>query len=261
MAQSDQQPKIKVLLMGSFHFAQTDSSYDVLNDQHQKSIEDLCKIIAKQKPAKIFVERQPEYEFRNKIDSLYQIYVKKNQFPGKNEIYQVGFRLAKKLGHSKVYQCDHPGQYGRYYRQVNEYAAANNQEAVLAGEKKGAMIRYDELVNEDSIMQNSSLLDYLKWINSEKVMSTSHASYITNYTQIGSTDFYNYDDDDTLIGAELTADWYRRNIMIYAKVINQVAYDEPSILILIGADHVPILEYLFETNPYFEVVAASEWLK
>jgi hypothetical protein len=92
-------------------------------------------------------------------------------------------------------------------------------------------------------------------------MSTSHASYITNYTQIGSTDFYNYDDDDTLIGAELTADWYRRNIMIYAKVINQVAYDEPSILILIGADHVPILEYLFETNPYFEVVAASEWLK
>ena len=57
--ESEGTEKIKVYLLGTFHFAQTDSTYNVLDENHQKSIEDLCEIIANQKPDKIFVERQP----------------------------------------------------------------------------------------------------------------------------------------------------------------------------------------------------------
>jgi len=110
-------------------------------------------------------------------------------------------------------------------------------------------------------MQNTTLLEYIQWINSPEVMRTSHGSYLANYPQIGSTDFYNYDDDDTLIGAELTADWYRRNIMIYAKIINQLDYSEGAIFLLIGADHVPIISSLFAENPHFKVIPAERWLK
>ena len=88
----------------------------------------------------------------------------------------------------------------------------------------------------------------------------SHASYIANDPQIGSTDYYNYDDDDTLLGAEVTADCYRWNIMIYTKMINQLSYEEDAVFLIIEADHVPILEYLFDTNPHFEVVKSSSWL-
>jgi hypothetical protein len=116
------------------------------------------------------------------------------------------------------------------------------------------------LVDEDSIMSNSTLYEYMQWINSKEVMATSHASYLNTYTQVGSTDYYNYDDDDTLIGAELTAGWYRRNIMIYTKIINQLSYDEKAIFLLIGADHIPIIQSLFEGNPYFEVVKTDKWL-
>ena len=59
--------KIKVYLLGTFHFAQTDESYNVLEKKHQKSIEKLCETVAKQKPDKVFIERQPEYESQNKL--------------------------------------------------------------------------------------------------------------------------------------------------------------------------------------------------
>lgn len=252
--------KIKVYLLGTFHFAQTDSTYNVLDAKHQQSIQELCDIIVKQKPDKVFIERQPEFEFRNKYDSLFKAYIANDVLPYRNELYQVGFRVAKQLKHPKVYQCDHPGQYGYYFSAALKYAKKNDQMGIINSTAKHTVLREDERVDEDSIQKNSSLLDYIKWINSEAVMQTSHASYIVNDPQVGSTDYYNYDDDDTLLGAEVTADWYRRNIMIYTKMINQLSYNEDTIFLIIGADHVPILEYLFTANPYFEVVKTSSWL-
>ena len=180
----------------------------------------------------------------------------------RNEIYQVGFRAAKKLGHKKVYQCDHPGQYGRFNRATIDYATKNNQTDILEAKRLGTVLRYDDTVDEDSIMNSTSLLEYIQWINSPEVMTTSHASYLTNYPQIGSNDYYNYDDDFTLIGAELTADWYNRNIMIYSKMINQVEYGkDKSIFLLMGGDHIPIIKSFFDANPYFKVEETSRWLK
>jgi len=232
-----------------------------MDEEHQQSIKRLCKVIAKQTPDKVFIERQPEYEFKNKYDSLFNVYLKDDKLRSRNEMFQVGFRLAKMLGHPKIYQCDNPGRYGYYYNNALKYAKENNQMGFVNGTAKGAIIREDDLVNEDSLMDNSSLYDYIKWINSDAVMTTSHASYVSNDPLIGSTGFYNYDDDDTLIGAEVTADWYRRNIMIYTKMINQLNFNEKAIFLIMGGDHIPILQHLFESNPNFEVIKVEEWLE
>lgn len=254
--------RIKVYLLGTFHFAQTDDTYNVLEKKHQESIERLCQTIAKLAPDKVFVERQPEYEFQNKLDSLYEFYLTLTRpLRAKNEIYQVGFRVAKMLDHPKVYQCDNPGMFGTYYQQAVEYAKKNDQLGIIEATAKGTIIREDDRVNEDSVMQNSTLFEYMQWINSEAVMTTSHASYVANDPLIGSKDYYNYDDDNTLIGAEITADWYRRNIMIYTKMINQLSFDEDAIFLLMGGDHIPILRHLFQSNPNFEVVDPQNWLK
>ncbi|NET36391.1 MAG: hypothetical protein F6K19_30920 [Cyanothece sp. SIO1E1] len=256
-------PKIKVYLLGTFHFSQTDSTYNVLDEKHQQSIHELCQIIAKQQPDKVFIERQPEYEFQNKIDSLFTLFskMKSRKLRVKNELVQVGFRVAKMLGHKKVYQCDHPGRYGSLYNNSLQYAQANNQMGYLDATVRGTAVRADDLVNEDSLMQSSTLLEYIQWINSDAVMNTSHAGYVSNYPLVGSKGFYNYEDDDTLIGAELTADWYRRNIMIYTKMISQLTFDEKAIFLIMGGDHIPILKHLFESNPSFEVMNAESWLK
>ena len=187
--------------------------------------------------------------------------MKSRKLRAKNELVQVGFRVAKMLGHKRVYQCDHPGRYGALYDRSSQYAQTNNQKGFLDATAKGTAVREDDLVNEDSLMQNSTLLEYIQWINSDVVMRTSHASYVSNYPLVGSKGLYNYDDDDTLIGAELTADWYRRNIMIYTKMISQLTFDEKAIFLIMGGDHIPILKHLFESNPNFEVMKAESWLK
>lgn len=255
------QPKIKVYLLGTFHFAQTDSTYDVLSEQHQRSIAKLCESIQRHRPDKVFVERMPEFEYQNRVDSLYQVY-RAGQFkPRRNEIYQVGFRVAKALGHPTIYQCDHPGMYGTYYQQCLEYAEKNGQMDILNAKAKGTTQTLEDRINNDSLFRKLDLLDYLKWLNSEPLQRASHAHYINVYPQVGYTDVFDTKrDDNYFLGSELTADWYRRNIKIYSKMIAQLDYSEQAIFLLIGNDHVPIIRHLFESNPWFEVVATEEWL-
>jgi len=254
--------KIKVYLLGSFHFAQMDSTYNVLDEDHQKSIKQLCQTIANQKPDKVFIESQPEFEFQNKYGKRFSAYKADENFISKrkNEIYQVGFRVAKMLGHKKVYQCDNPGRYGMYYEKVLKYAKENNQMGYLNKTEKYTVVNEFDRVDGDSLRNVYTLYNYIKWFNSDIVMDTSHAGYITNYPQVGNKDYYNYDNISTLIGSQLVADWYRRNIMIYTKMINQLTYNEDAIFLIIGADHVPTLKHLFNSNPYFEVVETKAWL-
>jgi hypothetical protein len=251
--------KIKVYLLGTFHFAQTDSAYDVLTDKNQQSIAELCEIVKKQKPDKVFIERMPDFEHQNKMDSLFQAFKFGDKRPRRNEIWQVAFRVARDLNHKTIYSCDHPGQYGYYYSQIEEYANKNNQTDLLNGKSNGITIPLSSQINEDSLLFNSDLLDYMRWLNSNEVQQTSHAHYISLYPQLGNTNVFQYD-STYFLGSELTIDWYRRNIKIYSKMIAQLDYTEKAIFLLMGNDHIPIIRHLFESNPYFEVIDTEKWL-
>jgi hypothetical protein len=219
----------------------------------------LADIVSSRKPDKIFIEKMPEWENENHIDSLFQEYRKGHLNRARNEIWQVAGRVARRLGHQHMYQCDHPGQYGLHYSRIEEYANAHAQTARLMYQGKGMTAPLTSLVNGDSLRNASDLLEYIRWLNSAEVQGSSHAHYINVYPQIGNTDPY-HADSTSFLGAQLTVDWYRRNILIYAKMINQLDYTERAIFLLIGNDHVPIVRNLFQGNPYFEVVGAEQWL-
>lgn len=252
--------KIKVYLLGTFHFAQTDSTYNVLDKKHQESINSLNDIIVGVKPDKIFIERMPDFENEHKIDSLYTAYFNRaKETNNPNEIWQVAFKTAKRLGHKRLYQCDHPGNYGNLYPEIQEYAKEHNQTNILEYNAKGVTRPIGSTINRDSLMKSMSLLNYMRWLNSKEVQSSSHAHYVNVFPQVGHTDVYDYK-KNYLLGTELTADWYRRNIYTYSKMINQIDYTEKAIFLIIGNDHIPIIRHLFESNPYFEVVNVQEWL-
>lgn len=251
--------KIKVYLLGTFHFGQIGSNYDVLNAHHQQSIQELCDIIQKQRPNKVFIERQPEFEYQNNIRGFYQTYKLGGGLIERNEAWQIGFRVAKALNHPTIYQCDHPGRFGGLYEQAQNYAKANGQMPVMEHQAKGTTQPFSHTSTYDSLLYSLPLLDFLRWLNSKEVMSNSHASYVNTYPQVGYNEFGEYH-KDYFVGTELTADWYRRNIYIYSKMINQLDYTEDAIFLIIGSDHVPIIQHLFASNPYFEVVEAEEWL-
>ena len=255
----DKDAKIRVYLLGTFHFAQTDSLYDVLTDKNQQSISELCEIIKNQHPDKVFIERMPDFEYINRMDSLYQAYRNGDTRVRRNEIWQVAFRVASDLNHKTIYSCDHPGQYGNIYAGLEEYAGKHGQTDILNYKGKGITKPVTNRVNGDSLMMKSDLLDYLRWLNSPEVQGASHAHYINLYPQIGNTDVFRYD-SNYMLGASLTVDWYRRNIMIYTKMINQLDYSEKAIFLIMGNDHIPVIRHLFESNPYFEVIDTKKWL-
>ena len=245
--------------MGTYHFAQ-DDSYDILSPQAQAALEQLTQRIVAAGPDKIFLERQPEFDSQNGIRDLYQEFRRGEGDPIRNEFAQVGFRAAAALEHDQIYLCDHPGQYGRFYRAARDYAMQHGQMPLLEGTAARTTVSIEGEVDEQALRAERGLLGYLRWLNSDAVRASSHAGYITTFPRVGSTGFYDYDDEQTLIGAELLVDWYRRNIMIYAKILNQVTESDDAIFVLLGSDHIPILEQLFEDHPYFEVIPAAEWL-
>jgi hypothetical protein len=189
-----QSKKIKVYLLGTFHFAQPDTNvYDVRSYKHQKNIEKLSDIIIALKPDKVFIERMPEWEHANRIDSLYQTYRKGNLRSARNEIWQIGARVATALNHPHIYQCDQPGNYGFHYGQIEEYANKNNQVYKLAYKGKGMTAPLTSLIDSDSLRNQVDLLEFMRWYNSKEVQRSSHAHYINVYPQIGNTDVFNYD--------------------------------------------------------------------
>lgn len=252
--------KIKVYLLGTFHFGDTDTTiFDIKSKENQVEVQKLCNKICKLNPDKVFIERQPDFEYQNKMDSLYQAFRAGDSIRRRNEIWQIAFRVANQLNHSTIYQCDHPGNYGTLYDNIEQYAKQHNQLNILNYTAKGTTKPMHLDFNRDSLYKANKLIDILKLLNSKEYQGKSHASYINVYPQIGNTNVFNYD-STYLMGSELTADWYRRNIKIYTKMINQLDYTEKSIFLLMGNDHIPIIKHLFESNPYFEVIDTQNWL-
>lgn len=257
---SAQKTPIKVYLLGTFHFNQTDTNvYDVRSDRHQQSIQQLADKILAVHPDKVFIERMPEWEDQNHIDSLYQVYRKGGLRQARNEIWQVGGRVAAALNHQHIYQCDQPGMYGYHLGQIEEYSHLHHQDSLLSYKGKGMTNPEVPGFNSDSLRMSLSLLGYLQWLNSADVQKTSHAHYINTYPQMGNTNVFSYD-STYFLGANLTIDWYRRNILIYSKMLAQLDYSEKAIFLIIGNDHIPIIRQLFRDNPFFEVVDTDQWL-
>ena len=256
--------KIKVYLLGTFHFKQIDTTInDVRNAKNQKSIQQLSDIIYKLSPDKIFIERKPEWEYENHIDSLYQEYRKGNLRQECSEIWQVAGRTANRLNHPHLFQAGNADKYDFHYARLEQYAKTNNQDDKLLYKGKGMTQLMTSKINFDSLLVHSNLLDIMRWINSRNVQQNSHAHYINVYPQIGNTNAFtpaNRIDSCYFIGANLTTDWYTTNIMIYAKMLSQLDYNEKAIILIIGGDHIPIIRQMFQENPYFEVVDTEKWL-
>ena len=266
-AQKAAETPIEVLILGTFHFAQNQSDDDMLSAKRQREIAELLDKIAAFKPDKIFIEQNPEFEYVNKISEKYRDYVNGQDKLPANEIYQLGFRLGKRLGHPALYQADHPGMYSRFYREVEQYAERHGQTDILEADAAGTSRPLFMINNRDERLKESTVLEYFRYLNSPEYQRLDQGWYASTFPRIGDTAPPKSDaeadgkDETYFLGAELLADWYKRNIKIYANVLTQLDYKEKRILIIYGNGHSSILRHLFESNPSFKVANTLEWLK
>lgn len=62
------------------------------------------------------------------------------------------------------------------------------------------------------------------------------------------------------VGADLVAEWYKRNLRIYANVLHFLEPDDRRAVVLIGQAHVWPLREMLRANPRFEVVPVGDVL-
>ncbi len=253
---------IEVLLVGTFHFAQTDTlTYDVLTSRRAAEVDAVVASLVGWQPDKLFVEWQPEFN-QLMADSLLEQHRTTGPLRRRNEVYQLGIRTAVQLRHPRVYLMDHPGLYGALYAPMESYARSHGQVDVLEGRAPFSYrADYEARTSPHAPRDSMTLAAYLQQVNAPASLASDHSVYLSRFARIGEirTDLGDTSGVSTS-GANLVADWYRRNVQMYSKVLKWMTFGERRIVIIVGSSHVPILRHLFETHGGFRVVEVAQVL-
>lgn len=249
--------KPELMILGTFHFRDAGKdgykprfSFDVLSDQRQKEVEDLVNTLAFYKPTKIAVEWKKD-ENQPFLDSVYQEYLQGRYTLGQNEVYQVLFRLGKKLGHTKLYCVDAPARWYEGIPDDSSFAAQFHQ------------ARYDDSTfnqkyfslyqRQDSLKTQQTLKDHLRTINSDAADFLFHGHYL-----IGS---FKYAAAGQYPGADNLTAWYNRNLRIFANLLQLAERPDDKIFLMIGHGHLPVLRQAAKSTPEIKFTDVSEYLK
>lgn len=254
--------KAKVAILGVFHFSnpgldtyKQKFSVDILSEERQAEVQDLLNSLSKFQPTKILLE-VPRKESDSLLNLRYREYLngELDISDKSNEIYQLGFRLAEKLGHDKLYASDAKGSqwFGaeidwdtydpeEYQKSLNQY-------------EKAARYDHQELYElHDSLKSVTPLKEYLKFTNTPESRLKSHQAYLTSTILTGAGDLY--------IGADNVARWYQRNLKIFANTYDIADFsEEDRILLIYGSSHVWQLRQLLKDSPDFDYVEINEFL-
>lgn len=252
--------KAKAMVLGLFHFNNPglDSykprfPFDILEPKRQDELNQLLEKIKEYKPTKILLEVN-----RIKGDSIInERYINfladdYNISEKRNEIYQIGFKLAEKMNHSQLYCTDASANWFGVELDWDNYDGAAYLKAKGQYEKYS---RYDyesfyEL--KDSLKTVQTLTEHLSMVNNPKNRLKDHQAYLTTILE-GAGDNY--------LGADNVGRWYRRNLRIFANAYDIASFDkEDRLLLIYGAGHVWQLRQFFKDSPDFEYVEPNDYL-
>jgi hypothetical protein len=236
---------IHVAVLGVYHMANPGRDVvnaevdDVRSPQRQRELEILARQLATFQPTKVGVEEEtkspgftvPEYED----------YADRMLTEQKKEMYQIGFRLAKKLGHTAVYGFDEGGGEGEPdyfpFEKVKAFAAAHGQQPVLDSIFKTIGARMEEFQRDQKTATISTLLAKM-----------NDPATTTAENKIGYNGMLAVGDGDSQPGAELAAYWFMRNTKMFAKVL-RFAKPGDRVLLIVGAGHRFWLTHLAANTP------------
>jgi hypothetical protein len=223
-AQSDGRPEI--LVLGTYHMANPGRDIhnmqadDVLSPRRQRDIAELLDVLKRFRPTKIAVEAQVGSQ---RVAQQYADYLAGKYSLSRNETDQIGFRLAKELGHPTVYPVDEGGDFP-YYR-VRNYAKANGlQEKFEALEAStGARVKA-----QGDFLRTHTVLETLQYMNSDSTVAKDVASYYA---------FVTFGEPFEYAGPDLVARWFERNIRIYRNILALIGSPSERILVIYGSGH------------------------
>lgn len=264
--------KIKVILLGTFHFNQSLDSTSKLksnlfSEKRQNEIDQIVEKLVKQKPDKIFLEfTEKNQKF---YDSIYLDYLNGQEPKVKrtkaNEIFQLGMKTAKKLNLKSVIGINYQPEelVEKDYKPVNTvdkklqdlYVALGDFNDTIRTNSKFYDLPFPKKQpKQNDLLQKMNLIEFILHINQPEIQQLEEYSNWNYYYSLGQDNMNATDYVGTF--------WYGANVKNYNNVLRQADLNnDKTYLIIYGNSHIPFMKYLFKMNPYFEVLELSDILK
>lgn len=239
----------EIALLGTFHFAGSNDMVsmqidDLESPERQKEIEDLCAALAAMKPDKVILE----YPFgKTTLDSLYREYRGGKHNLSINERQQLGFRIAKMLGHDHIYVVDHPMDIA--FGPLMKYLEESKQTHILDTLIKNAQ---EHMKSWEAIYANGSLTDLLREMNTEASDNENKNIYLEVFNVIGG--------QDNPAGVTVVSKWWERNFYIM-KNIDLLMETRDRALVIFGQGHTAILKDLYKGRTDVELLDIEQYLR
>lgn len=240
--------KVEVMILGAAHFGNPGQDVinntfpDVFQPKYQRQIARVIDSLAQFKPTKVALEARPDDE--PVVDSLYHAYRQGRHTLSRNERQQLGFRLAGRFNHVKIYCVDHDGAFP--FRKVLAFAREHQPEIV----NHFNSVREKVEQFNDSLYSNATIPEILRYKNSPENLQRQR-NYYAKFAAVGN--------DTTWPGVDLVSKWHRRNIKIFADLSRKV---EPGdrVIVIFGTGHAPLLRYFVESNADMTLVEPVDFL-
>jgi hypothetical protein len=242
--------RAEVLVLGVYHMANPGKDIfnmkadDVLAPRRQAEIAQLIEVLRRFHPTKIAVEGDV---WDDGIPKRYADHVAGKHELTRNEIEQIGFRLAKELGHKTVYPVDADGEFP--WPRVIDYAKASGRSKELdaiTGEI-GAMVKA-----QDEYLTSHTVLETLLYMNADSKVAED-VGYYYREAHLG--------EPGDWAGADLVADWFRRNMRIFGNVTRLVDSPNERVLAIFGAGHLGWLRHDVSSDPTLRLRTLAEFAK
>jgi hypothetical protein len=253
LAQQPTQPanvgKPEVLVLGTYHMANPGRDLfnmkadDVLAPKRQAEITELIEVLKKFQPTKVAIESDA---YGPRVGQ-YADYLAGKRTLTSNEIEQLGFRLAKELGHKTIYPVDVDGDFPA--RRVVNYAKGSGRSKELDAimSEIGIMVKA-----QDDYLASHTVLEMLVNMNADAKVADDMGFYFRE-AHLG--------EPGDWAGADLVSDWFRRNMRIYSNLTRLVDSPNERILVIYGAGHLGWLRHIVASDPTLRLRRLAEFVK
>jgi len=240
----------EVMMVGTIHLGAAGGHLheidagDTLAEDRQRELLELVDSLCSFHPTKVAVEWPAELAGR--LQEQFEAYEAGTFELKESEIYQLGFRIAR-AERAGLLAIDVEGS---WYDPAIEDLIANSAELASRWQEMFVLGEADTEATADALA-HQGLRAALARKNRAEVKLEEFRGYMGYNLWVNEV--------GALVGADMVADWWQRNMRIAAN-LDRMIEDDDRVIVVYGAGHAPFLEYLWGWNPRMTLVDPLPYL-
>jgi hypothetical protein len=243
------------MVLGVYHFANPGRDVikrdidDVLVGSRQAELEDLARRLAGWQPDRIAVEWS--WSSFDSTQARYARYRAGTLAPTRNEVVQLGFRLAARLEHPVVYPIDDDS-----FLDLNDSLRAVERRRPEFTRARDSIVTILQARAEstDVWMRRTPIVAHLRNLNTDEALHGGNSlGMFGGYLATGEGANYG--------GPQFLAKWYERNFNMAHNLTRLLIPGVRRILVIVGSGHVPPLRNILDEAPHFCPVSPLPYLR